>query len=69
MIIHIIQEISDSNGCDLLNQVSFKLTAIDHSANPLYMILQRLELRTHPYQKYALPIKLKNLNIFIFYLY
>ena len=25
------------------------------------MIPQRIELRTHPYQKYALPIKLRNL--------
>ena len=24
------------------------------------MIPQRIELRTHPYQKYALPIKLRN---------
>lgn len=26
-----------------------------------YMIPQRLELRTYPYQEYALPIKLRNL--------
>ena len=26
------------------------------------MIPQRVELRTHPYQKYALPIKLRNLT-------
>ena len=27
------------------------------------MIPQRIELRTYPYQKHALPIKLRNLNI------
>ena len=26
------------------------------------MIPQRIELRTYPYQKYALPIKLRNLK-------
>jgi len=30
---------------------------------PIYfMIPQRLELQTYPYQKYALPIKLRNLK-------
>ena len=54
-------------------KISFKLIAIDHSANSLYVIFyyytdviiyylipRRLERRTHPYQKYALPIKLRN---------
>lgn len=40
---------------------NFKFAAIDRSANFL-LIPQRLELRTHPYQKYALPIKLRNLT-------
>ena len=57
-------------GC---TKISFKLIAIDHSANSLYVIFyyitdviiyylipRRLERRTHPYQKYALPIKLRN---------
>jgi len=42
---------------------SFKLVALNHSANSLIMIPQRLELQTHPYQEYALPIKLRNLKI------
>jgi hypothetical protein len=29
------------------------------------MIPQRLELQTHPYQEYALPIKLRNHIIYI----
>ena len=29
------QRISDLNGCGLLNQVSLKLTALNHSANSL----------------------------------
>ena len=30
------QRISDLNGCDLLNQISFKLIALNRSANSLY---------------------------------
>ena len=33
-----LQRISDSNGCGFLNQISFKLTAINHSANSLIII-------------------------------
>ena len=33
------------------------------------MIPQRIELRTHPYQKYALPIKLRNQTIFYYKIY
>ncbi len=33
------------------------------------MIPQRIELRTHPYQKYALPIKLRNQISFYYKIY
>ena len=33
------------------------------------MIPQRIELWTYPYQEYALPIKLRNLNISGIYMY
>ncbi|WES02024.1 hypothetical protein PX690_21360 [Bacillus velezensis] len=32
----LVQRISDLNGCDLLNLISFKLTALNHSSNSLY---------------------------------
>ena len=31
-----LQRISDSNGCGHFNQISFKLTTIDHSVNSLF---------------------------------
>ena len=56
------QRISDLNGCDLYNQISFKLTTLNRSVNSLFsMILPRFELEWHPYQERTLPIKLKNL--------
>ena len=63
--IYIYQRISDLNGCDHFNQISFKLITLNHSVNSLvYMhtlIPQRLERQTYSYQKHTLPIKLRNL--------
>ena len=56
-------------------KISFKLIAINHSANSLFTIIfysslilfslrlipRRLERRTYSYQKHTLPIKLRNL--------
>ena len=44
----------------ITNQIKLKLTALNHSANSL-LILPRIELEFHFYQKCTLPIKLKNL--------
>ena len=37
-----VQRISDSNGCDLLNQISFKLITLNHSVNSLYLVFDNL---------------------------
>ena len=64
------QRISDSNGCGLLNQISFKLIALNHSANSLFFLIpQRIEHWTYSYQKYTLPIKLRNLIRGIIYFF
>jgi hypothetical protein len=39
-----VQRISDSNGCDLLNQISFKLITLNHSVNSLYLVFNKLSV-------------------------
>ena len=67
------QRVWDLNPWKVLVLISFKLIALNHSANSLkyllnyykLVILLRIELRQHPYQERTLPFKLKNLYIYL----
>ena len=56
------QRISDLNGCDLLNQISFKLIALNRSANSLFtpvvryirLKIQKLLLKELNFERYDL---------------
>src|ERR1700743_3029851 len=67
------QRISDSNGCGLLNQISFKLIALNHSANSLFFfffIQQNKKHKKYTYKKkYFFFIKLRNLIRGIIYFF
>ena len=56
----LIREYPIRTGVMRIHQIKLKLTALNHSANSL-LILPRIELEFHFYQKCTLPIKLKNL--------
>lgn len=58
------QKVRDSNPWSKLYLMSFKLTALNHSANSLYKWFSRdSNTDFYPYQEYALPIKRENLKI------